>query len=291
MCCSSTSIGPRTWRGRRTCGGDAHGLDRRQEGGGQDVAGSGARGRAGASGQAARDDDQARHARGRRGSTRQGHVAALPRGQGGARRDGSAGPAADLGAARAGVRPDLPGAALPRRRRPGPGGGIRRPAAPEDRDLPARLRPGPAVRPGAPRRGALGGYAVRSADVAGASSERPVALRVIETVPAGRFPERALGPGEATRIFTGAPLPAGTDGVIRQEDTDPLPDGRVAVRNDRDNGRNVRRRGEDIRAGALVLARGAALGPAQLGVLASIAYGTPLVHRPPRVAFMGTGDE
>src|SRR5207302_10372981 len=138
---------------------------------------------------------------------------------------------------------------------------------------------------------AMDGYAVRSADVAGASPERPVALRVIETVPAGRFPERALGPGEATRIFTGAPLPAGTDGVIRQEDTDPLPDGRAAVRNDRDNGRNVRRRGEDIRAGALVLARGAALGPAQLGVLASIAYGTPLVHRPPRVAFMGTGDE
>src|SRR5256712_625980 len=138
---------------------------------------------------------------------------------------------------------------------------------------------------------AMDGYAVRSADVAGASSERPVALRVIETVPAGRFPERALGPGEATRIFTGAPLPAGTDGVIRQEDTDPLPDGRVAVRNDRDNGRNVRHRGEDIRAGALVLARGAALGPAQLGVLASIAHGTPPVHRPPRLAFMGTGDE
>src|SRR5207245_10924792 len=67
---------------------------------------------------------------------------------------------------------------------------------------------------------AMDGYAVRSADVAGASPERPVALRVIETVPAGRFPERALGPGEATRIFTGAPLPAGTEGVIRQEDTD-----------------------------------------------------------------------
>src|SRR3989441_211430 len=69
---------------------------------------------------------------------------------------------------------------------------------------------------------AMDGYAVRSADVAGASSERPVALRVIETVPAGRFPERALGPGEATRIFTGAPLPAGTDGVIRQEDADEI---------------------------------------------------------------------
>src|SRR3989449_6226214 len=138
---------------------------------------------------------------------------------------------------------------------------------------------------------AMDGYAVRSADVTGASPERPVAVRVIETVPAGRFPGRALGPGEVTRIFTGAPLPAGADGVIRQEDTEPLPDGRVAVRNDRDNGRNVRHRGEDIRAGAVVLVRGAALGPAQLGVLASIAHGTPLVHRPPRVAFMGSGDE
>src|SRR5207245_1904646 len=130
-----------------------------------------------------------------------------------------------------------------------------------------------------------------SADVTGASPERTGTLRVIETVPAGRFPERALGPGEVTRIFTGAPLPTGADGVIRQEDTEPLPDGRVAVRNDRDSGRNVRHRGEDIRAGAVALARGAALGPAQLGVLASIAHGTPLVHRPPRVAFMGSGDE
>ena len=138
---------------------------------------------------------------------------------------------------------------------------------------------------------AMDGYAVRSADVTGASPERTVTLRVIETVPAGRFPERALGPGEVTRIFTGAPLPTGADGVIRQEDTEPLPDGRVAVRNDRDSGRNVRHRGEDIRAGAVALARGAALGPAQLGVLASMAYDAPLVHRRPRVAFMGSGDE
>src|SRR2546427_278539 len=95
---------------------------------------------------------------------------------------------------------------------------------------------------------AMDGYAVRSADVAGASSERPVALRVIETVPAGRFPERALGPGEATRLFTGAPLPPGTDGGIRQEDTDPLPDGRGAVRNARDKRRTVPRRGAEPRA-------------------------------------------
>src|SRR3989441_2904983 len=138
---------------------------------------------------------------------------------------------------------------------------------------------------------AMAGDAVRAADAAGAGRGSSLTLTVIESVPAGRFPTKTLGPGQAIRIFTGAPLPAGADSVIRQEDTEPLAGGRVVVRDGRDSGRNVRHRGEDIRAGAVALARGAALGPAQLGVLASIAHGTPLVHRPPRVAFMGSGDE
>ncbi|MGH7606990.1 MAG: molybdopterin molybdotransferase MoeA, partial [Gemmatimonadales bacterium] len=94
--------------------------------------------------------------------------------------------------------------------------------------------------------------------------------------------------------FTGAPLPAGADGVIRQEDTE-LPGepggGRVVIRNPRDAGKNVRRRGEDIHQGDLVLPAGTALGPAQVGVLASIAHALPLVHRRPRVAFLSSGDE
>ena len=138
---------------------------------------------------------------------------------------------------------------------------------------------------------AMDGYALRAADVTGATRERRMTLRVVETVPAGHFPQRPLTPGEATRIFTGAAIPAGADSVIRQEDTDVLPDGGVAVLDDRDARRNIRHRGEDIRKGDRVLAAGTALGPAQLGVLASIAHGTPLVHRPPRVAFMGSGDE
>ena len=133
---------------------------------------------------------------------------------------------------------------------------------------------------------AMDGYAVRSADVAG-----PVALEVIETVPAGQFPRKRVGPGQATRIFTGAPLPDGADGVIRQEDTEALPDARVAIRNPRDAGKNLRRRGEDIRKGAIALPAGTSLGPAQLGVLASIACDSPLLYRTPRVAFMGSGDE
>ncbi len=133
---------------------------------------------------------------------------------------------------------------------------------------------------------AMDGYAVRSADVT-----RPVELDVIESVPAGHFPRKPLGPGQATRIFTGAPLPEGTDGVIRQEDTEALPRDRVAIRNIRDAGKNLRRRGDDLAKGALALASGTVLGPAQLGVLASIAHELPVVYRVPRVAFMGSGDE
>jgi len=140
---------------------------------------------------------------------------------------------------------------------------------------------------------AMDGYAARAADVEGASAGRKVVLAVIESVAAGQFPARPIGPGEATRIFTGAPLPAGADTVVRQADTE---DGggdpkRVTVVAGRDARKNVRYRGEDIRKGEVVLPAGTALEPAQLGVLASIAHGTPLVHRAPRVAFMGSGDE
>ncbi len=132
---------------------------------------------------------------------------------------------------------------------------------------------------------AMDGYACRSSDVrAGA------VLRVVETVAAGQFPERTLAAGEATRIFTGAPLPGGADGVIRQEDTEAA-DGRVTIRDPRDAGKNIRRTGEDIRRGDLVMPSGTPLGPAQLGVLASIAHEPVAVHRRPVVAFLGSGDE
>jgi molybdopterin molybdotransferase len=137
---------------------------------------------------------------------------------------------------------------------------------------------------------AMDGYAVRGDDVAGASPERPVRLRVVEHVPAGAFPSRTLGPGESARIFTGAPIPAGADTVVRQEDTD-LGADTVTIVQDRDVGANVRRAGEDIRRGATVLTAGSALGPAQIGVLASLAVAAPLVYRRPRVAILGSGDE
>lgn len=137
---------------------------------------------------------------------------------------------------------------------------------------------------------AMDGYATRAADVHGASDATPVRLRVVEEIPAGRFPIRAIGPGECARIFTGAPLPEGTDGVVRQEDTDEGKDV-VTIYKDRDAGANLRHVGEDVRRGAIVLRQGALLGAAELGVLASLAVAHPLVHRRPRVAIMGSGDE
>jgi len=138
---------------------------------------------------------------------------------------------------------------------------------------------------------AMDGYAARAADVENAGPQRKITLAVVEAVPAGQFPTKSIGPGQATRIFTGAPLPAGADTVVRQEDTEPAEPGSVRVVTGRDARKNLRHRGEDIRKGEVVLGAGSPLGPAQLGVLASIAHATPLVHDAPRVAFMGSGDE
>jgi molybdopterin molybdotransferase len=137
---------------------------------------------------------------------------------------------------------------------------------------------------------AMDGYAVLGEDVRGASEERPVRLDVVEHLPAGRFPTRVVGRGECARIFTGAPLPDGADSVIRQEDTDQGA-AVVTIVRDRDIGVNIRRAGEDVRRGQLVLGAGSELGPAHLGVLASLAVAHPLVFRKPRVAVLGSGDE
>jgi molybdopterin molybdotransferase len=137
---------------------------------------------------------------------------------------------------------------------------------------------------------AMDGYAARGEDVRGATEAQPVRLRVIEHLPAGHFPTRSIGAGECARIFTGAPLPEGADTVIRQEDTDEGAD-TVTIVKDRDVGVNTRRAGEDIRSGSTALAEGTELGPAQLGVLASLAVAHPLVFRRPRIAILGSGDE
>jgi molybdopterin molybdotransferase len=136
----------------------------------------------------------------------------------------------------------------------------------------------------------MDGYAVRAADVESASAERPIALPVLETIPAGQRPTRRVEPGTASRIMTGAPIPDGADSVIRVEDTDGG-EARVEIRDARDVRRNVRPKGEDLQIGALAVARGETLGPAQIGVLASVGAARIAVHRRPRVAVLASGDE
>jgi molybdopterin molybdotransferase len=137
---------------------------------------------------------------------------------------------------------------------------------------------------------AMDGYAVRAADVDRATPDHPTVLRVLEMIPAGARPTLAVGPGEATQVMTGAPIPAGADTVIRIEDTDGG-EARVEIRNNRDAGRNVRPRGEDIHAGQVVIPAHTPIGPAQIGVLASVGAAAVDVYRRPRVAIAGSGDE
>jgi molybdopterin molybdotransferase len=136
----------------------------------------------------------------------------------------------------------------------------------------------------------MDGYAVRASDVDRASEAAPVVLPVLETVRAGQRPSRVLQPGTAIRVMTGAPVPEGTDSVIRVEDTDGG-ESSVSIRDARDAGRNVRPRGEDLRVGDVAVARGVTLSPAHLGVLASVGAARLAVHRLPRVAVLASGDE
>jgi molybdopterin molybdotransferase len=140
------------------------------------------------------------------------------------------------------------------------------------------------------RNSAMDGFAVRAADIAGASSDRPAVLAVAETVAAGSVARRPLEAGRAIRIMTGAPVPDGADTVVRVEDTDPGDDA-VAVRVAVPEGANVRHPGEDVRRGDVVLEPGRAIRPADIGVLASIGVAVLRVARRPRVAIIATGDE
>ncbi|GAA3019487.1 molybdopterin molybdotransferase MoeA [Streptosporangium longisporum] len=133
---------------------------------------------------------------------------------------------------------------------------------------------------------AMDGYAVRAEDVADA----PVTLPVIDDIAAGDGRLQAIGPGMVTRIMTGAPMPAGADAVVPVEWTD---GGTVRVAIDRPArpGNAVRRSGEDVRAGDVVLPAGTSIGPAQLGVLAGVGRRRVLVRPRPRVVVISTGAE
>ena len=131
----------------------------------------------------------------------------------------------------------------------------------------------------------MDGYAVRAED-----TRRGVALAVVGRVEAGRLPARPLGRGEAMRIFTGAPLPAGADTVVPQEEVEARGD-RIALRGPAQQAAYVRQRGEDVQAGARVLEPGTLLTAAEIGLLATLGHGQIRVYRRPRVAVLSTGNE
>lgn len=133
---------------------------------------------------------------------------------------------------------------------------------------------------------AMDGYAVRSADITAAGVELPVSQRIA----AGQA-GAPLATGTAARIFTGAPVPAGADAIVMQEDCETLDEGRVRINAVPADGQWIRRAGEDITLGAQVLAAGTRLTPAALGLAASMGLAELQVARRPRVALFSTGDE
>lgn len=148
---------------------------------------------------------------------------------------------------------------------------------------------------------AMDGYAVRAEDTRGASRENPRELEVIGEVAAGYIFDDEVRPGTAVRIMTGAPVPRGADAIVPFEETDePFEkapqrsrriSGRVRVFKEAAPGANIRRAGEDIRAGQTVVERGTVLRPSEIGVIASLGRDRVRVLRRPVVAVLSTGDE
>jgi molybdopterin molybdotransferase len=133
---------------------------------------------------------------------------------------------------------------------------------------------------------AMDGYAVRAADL----GQVPVSLRIVAEIPAGAGFGGTLGPGEAARIFTGAPLPDGANTIVIQEDTERHGD-TVEVRESAALGRYVRHAGLDFVEGDVLLAAGKRLTPRDIGLAAAMNRPWLFVHRRPRVAILSTGDE
>jgi molybdopterin molybdotransferase len=136
-------------------------------------------------------------------------------------------------------------------------------------------------------RSAMDGYALRAEDVAAA----PAALDVVGEVRAGQWPDLTVGPGQAARIMTGAPVPPGATAVQPVEKTQPLDEFRVTILSAVAEGANVAPRGSEVRAGDLVLAQGRVIDPAAIAVLASAGRARVRVARRPVVALLVTGDE
>jgi molybdopterin molybdotransferase len=137
---------------------------------------------------------------------------------------------------------------------------------------------------------AMDGFAVRSSDVAEATPDRPVDLKIVGRAMIGRRPEAVVGGGEAIRIATGAPIPAGADAIVPIENASAA-DEMVSVFDAPPAGQHIRPAGEDVQEGQVLVAAGKRLGPPELGLLANAGFPHPTVHPRPRVIVLSTGDE
>ena len=136
----------------------------------------------------------------------------------------------------------------------------------------------------------MDGYAVRAEDTRPAAGTAEVRLEVLADLPAGQVPRRAVGPGQAVRIMTGAPLPAGAEAVVMVEDTS-AEERSVVVRRAVRAGDNIGLAGEDLKKGETAVEAGAVVGPAEIGMLAAAGLARVLVVRRPKLAVISTGDE
>lgn len=138
---------------------------------------------------------------------------------------------------------------------------------------------------------AMDGFAVRWEDIKQEQAiGKPVTLTVIEDVPAGKMPTKTVGPGQAIRIMTGAPIPQGADTVLKVEDTEHTPDS-VRVFKPETRGANIRPKGEDVKKGECIIAKGTQIRPGDAGMLAILSKSFVFVYQRPRVAILSTGDE
>jgi molybdopterin molybdotransferase len=137
---------------------------------------------------------------------------------------------------------------------------------------------------------AMDGFAVRAADVAIAAPEVPVELRIVGKALIGRRPESTVGGGEAVRIATGAPVPAGADTIVPIESCEVVGDS-VRILAALPEGEHIRPSGEDVKTGGPLVRSGRRLGAPELGLLATAGISHPLVHPQPRVVVLSTGDE
>lgn len=138
---------------------------------------------------------------------------------------------------------------------------------------------------------AMDGFAVRWEDIKQEHAiTKLVELKVIEDVPAGKVATKTVGPGQAIRIMTGAPVPKGATTVVKVEETEPVGD-TVRIFKEVERGGNIRLQGEDVKKGDCIIAKGTQIRPAEAGMLAILAKSFVLVHQRPRVAVLSTGDE